>query len=67
MKMDDIVAILKECSHGVPKFLCRRCSPKSAPDTRGGMSSDNRWGTIKPKRKQVARYKPVGAIGESDE
>ena len=32
MKMDDIVAVLKECSHGVPKFMCRRCSPKSAPE-----------------------------------
>ena len=29
MKMDDIVKILKDCRHGMPKFLCRRCTPRS--------------------------------------
>ena len=31
MKMDEIVLVLKDCRHGIPKFLCRRCAPRSAP------------------------------------
>jgi hypothetical protein len=66
MKMDDIVQVLKECNHGVPKFLCRRCLPRETSKLRGGMSSVDRWGLTQPKKRKIKRYRPSKAVSESN-